>query len=47
MPYIGKEPVVGNFVKLDAITTSATATFAVTQDSAAFTPDSVNQMIVS
>ena len=47
MPYIGKEPVVGNFVKLDAITTSATATFALTQDSAAFTPDSVNQMIVS
>ena len=47
MPYIGKEPVVGNFVKLDAITTSATATFALTQSSAAFTPDSVNQMIVS
>ena len=47
MPYIGKEPVVGNFVKLDAITTSATATFALTQNSAAFTPESANQMIVS
>jgi hypothetical protein len=47
MPYIGKEPVVGNFVKLDAITTSATATFALTQSSAAFTPESANQMIVS
>ena len=25
--YIGKEPTVGNFIKLDSITTSATTTF--------------------
>jgi hypothetical protein len=33
MPYIGKEPVAGNFVLLDSITTSATATYALTKDS--------------
>ena len=27
MAYIGKQPTVGNFVKLDTITTSATATY--------------------
>jgi len=47
MPYIGKQPVVGNFVKLDAITTSATDTFPLTNGGAAYTPQSVNQMIVS
>ena len=30
MAYIGTQPTVGNFVKLDAITTSATATFNLT-----------------
>ena len=47
MPYIGKQPVVGNFVKLDTITTSATDTFPLTNGGAAYTPQSVNQMIVS
>tara|TARA_R100001509_G_C4883163_1_gene220914 strand:- start:2853 stop:4340 length:1488 start_codon:yes stop_codon:yes gene_type:complete len=47
MPYIGKGIVSGNFVKLDSITTSATATYALTNGGAAFTPQSVNQMIVS
>ena len=47
MPYIGKQPVVGNFVKLDAIITSATDTFPLTNGGAAYTPQSVNQMIVS
>ena len=38
MAYIGKEPLAGNFVKLDAITTSATATYALTRNSVAFKP---------
>ena len=40
MPYIGKEPVAGNFVLLDSITTSATATYALTKDSVAYSPES-------
>ena len=47
MPYIGKGVATGNFVKLDAITASATATYALTNGGVAFTPESVNQMIVS
>ena len=47
MPYIGKEPVAGNFVLLDSITTSATATYALTKDSVAYSPESARNMIVS
>ena len=47
MPYIGKGVASGNFVKLDAITTSATDTFPLRNGGVAFTPESVNQMIVS
>ncbi len=47
MSYIGKSPAVGNFVKLDAITTSATNTYNLTLDSVAFTPESANHMLVS
>ena len=47
MPYIGKEPAVGNFVKLDAISTSSTNTYNLTLDSVAFTPESANHMLVS
>ena len=47
MAYIGKEPAVGNFVKLDAITTSSTNTYNLTLDSVAFTPESANHMLVS
>lgn len=47
MPYIGRGIVSGNFTKLDSITTSATATYALANGGAAFTPQSVNQMIVS
>ena len=36
MAYIGKTPAVGNFVKLDAITTSSTNTYNLTVDSVAF-----------
>ena len=47
MSYIGKEPVIGNFSVADAITTSSTATYALTVGSVAFTPESVNHCIVS
>jgi len=45
--YIGKSPAVGNFVKLDAISTSSTNTYNLTLDSVAFTPESANHMLVS
>lgn len=47
MAYIGKQPVVGNFVKLDAITTSATATYNLTNGGVAYSPQSANHCIVS
>ena len=47
MSYIGKSPSVGNFVKLDALTASATATYTMQVGSVNFEPESVNHMIVS
>jgi hypothetical protein len=47
MPYIGKNPVGGGFHKLDALTASATATYALTLGSAAYYPESANQLLVS
>ena len=47
MAYIGKTPVVGNFVKLDAITTSATTTFNLTNGGVAYSPQSPNHCLVS
>ena len=47
MAYIGKEPQVGNYIKLDAITTSSTNTYNLTKDSVAFTPESALHMLVS
>jgi hypothetical protein len=47
MAYIGKQPVVGNFVKLDAITTSATATYNLLNGGVAYYPQSANNCIVS
>ena len=47
MAYIGKQPTVGNFVKLDAITTSATDTFNLTNGTVAYYPQSANHCIVS
>ena len=47
MAYIGKSPQVGNYVKLDAITTSSTNTYNLTKDSLAFTPESALHMLVS
>ena len=47
MPYIGKSPVGGGFHKLDALTASATATYALTLGSAAYFPETANQLLVS
>jgi hypothetical protein len=47
MPYVGKTPVVGNFVKLDAITTSATATYNLLNGGVAYFPQTANNCIVS
>ena len=47
MAYIGKQPTVGNFVKLDAITTSATATYNLTNGGVAYSPQSANHCLVS
>ena len=47
MAYIGKQPVVGNFVKLDAIVTSATATYNLTNGGVAYFPQTANNCIVS
>lgn len=47
MPYIGKNPVGGGFHKLDSLTASATDTYALTLGSAAYYPESANQLLVS
>ena len=47
MAYIGKEPQVGNYIKLDAISTSSTNSYSLTKDSVAFTPESALHMLVS
>jgi len=47
MAYIGKQPVVGNFVKLDAITTSATATYNLLNGGVAYFPQTANNCLVS
>ena len=47
MPFIGKQPEVGAYSKLDAITTSATATYSLTLDSGAYYPTSANHLLVS
>ena len=48
MPFLGKQPADGNHnVLLDAITTSATATYNLTKDSVAYTPVSAQSLMVS
>jgi len=47
MPYIGKSPVGGGFHKLDNLTASATATYALTLGSAAYYPETANHLLVS
>lgn len=45
--YIGKSPTVGNFAKLDSITTSATATFNLLNGGVAYYPESARHCLVS
>ena len=47
MAYIGKQPTVGNFVKLDAITATATTTFNLLNGGVAYYPQSPNHCLVS
>ena len=47
MPFIGQQPITGAYSKLDAITTSATATYNLLLDSAAYSPASANHLLVS
>jgi hypothetical protein len=47
LAYLGRQPISGNFVKLDAITTSATATYNLLNGGVAYYPQSANNCIVS
>ena len=45
--YIGKQPIVGNFQKCDALTASATADYTLQVSSTNVVPESANHMLVS
>ena len=48
MPYIGQQPITGNFIKLDTISVvNGQATYSMQKDSANFSPASAQQMLVS
>ena len=47
MPFIGQEPLTGAYHVLDSITASATATYNLQLNSAAFSPATANQLLVS
>ena len=48
MPYIGKLPITGNFIKLDTISVvNGQAAYTMQKDSVNFSPASANQMLVS
>ena len=47
MSYIGKTPTVGNFIKLDDISTSSTNSYTLQHNSVNFSPESANHMLVS
>ena len=47
MPFIGQQPLTGAYSKLDAITTSATATYNLQLDGSAYSPASANHLLVS
>ena len=48
MPYIGKQPITGNFIKLDTISVvNGQAAYTMQKDSVNFSPGSANQMLVS
>jgi hypothetical protein len=45
--YIGRQPIIGNFIKLDAITATATTTFNLLNGGVAYYPQSANNCLVS
>jgi hypothetical protein len=47
MAYLGRQPIIGNYQVLDALTASATATYALTKDSVAVFPQTPANCIVS
>ena len=48
MPYIGNQPISGNFIKLDTISVvNGQAAYTMQKDSANFSPASANHMLVS
>lgn len=47
MPFIGQQPITGAYSVLDDITTSATATYNLQLNSAAYSPASANNLLVS
>lgn len=48
MPYIGQQPITGNFIKLDTISVvNGQAAYTMQKDSVNFSPGSANQMLVS
>lgn len=47
MPYVGQQPLVGEYIKLDSITVTATDTFNLERNGAAFSPATAEQCIVS
>ena len=48
MPYIGNQPITGNFIKLDTISVvNGQAAYTMQKDSVNFSPASANQMLVS
>jgi len=47
MPFIGQQPKIGAYKLLDSITTSATATYALTASSTAYFPELAQNLIVS
>lgn len=47
MAYIGNDPVIGEFIELDALTASSTADYTLTRNGAAYKPATVNNLLVS
>ena len=47
MPYVGRESITGEFIKLDAIPQAASNTFNLQRNGAAFAPGTTEQCIVS
>ena len=47
MPFIGNQPTQGRFIELDSVTTTAGRTYGLQLNSANFSPESVNNLLVS